>query len=119
MDVTPFLSQAGTFASESSFDTLFANLTDLLIEVANYAPDAIAGDTSTSLSGLFEVVDGVSNFSSALVEFLDLVNQIAALIPPGKLCHACSDYLDWSVTNFIHHAYTCFSVNLIQKFAVW
>lgn len=94
MDVTPFLSQAGTFASESSFDTLFANLTDLLIEVANYAPDAIAGDTSTSLSGLFEVVDGVSNFSSALVEFLDLVNQIAALIPPGKLCHACSDYLD-------------------------
>ena len=75
VDLSPFLSKADSYASEFTLDTLFANLSDLLTEVASYAPDLNAGDSPTALNGLFDIVDDVSQFSDALEEFLQLINS--------------------------------------------
>lgn len=56
-------------------DTLFANLTNLLEEVAGYAPDLNAGDSSTALGGLFDIVNDVSQFGGALEDFLLLIEN--------------------------------------------
>ena len=75
VDLTPFLSKASTYASELSVDTLFANLTDLLKEVAAYGPDLDTGESQTALSGLFDIVREVSEFGGALEDFLDLIEN--------------------------------------------
>ena len=72
-------SNAGSFAPDLSLDTLFANLTDLLDEVANYTPSLNAGDSPTALGGLFDIVSDISQFGGALEDFLLLVQD-------GKFC---------------------------------
>ena len=75
VDLGSFLSKAGSFAPEFTLDTLFANLTNLLEEVAGYAPDLNAGDSSTALGGLFDIVNDVSQFGGALEDFLLLIEN--------------------------------------------
>ena len=75
VDLTSFLSKAGTYASELSLDTLFTNLTDLLKEVASYGPDLDTGGSQTALNGLFDIVNEVSEFGDALGDFLDLIEN--------------------------------------------
>lgn len=98
VDLTAFLSKAGTFVPESSLDTVFANLTNLLKEVASYAPELNAGETPTSLSGMFDIMNQVSEFGSALGGFLELVDD-------GESCARAKDPTMISILHSSHIYY--------------
>ena len=70
-----FLSDTSTFDPAFCLDTVFANVTNLLDKVANYAPDLNAGNTPTALEGLFDALEQAKDFGGALTDFIDLVKE--------------------------------------------
>ena len=69
---------------EGNYDLqgIFGDLQDLLENITAFAPEMTLGANSTQLSGLFGVISDLSQFSSALVEFLEIVDLIEAEIDP-------------------------------------
>lgn len=64
-----------TFIDSFGLDIIFTNLTTLLTEIAEYGPNLTVGDSPSEVIGLFDVVNDVKEFSSALQEFIRFVDD--------------------------------------------
>jgi hypothetical protein len=64
-----------TFIDSFGLDVVFTNITNLLTEIANYGPNLTVGDAPSAVIGMFEVVNDAKEFSSALQEFISIVDD--------------------------------------------
>ena len=60
---------------------IFEDLEDLLNNVTAYAPNMTMGTDSTEINGIFGVISDFSEFSGALLDFLEIVDLIQDEIP--------------------------------------
>lgn len=64
-----------TFIDSFGLDVVFTNLTTLLTEIADYGPNLTVGDAPSAVIGLFDVMNDIKEFSSALQEFINIVDD--------------------------------------------
>jgi hypothetical protein len=70
-----FLDSASNTFGPNTLDNVFQNVTDLLGEITNYAPDLTAGGSSSPLGGLLDLVEDFQDFVGGFQNFTDLVSQ--------------------------------------------
>ena len=82
LDLEPFLDGGAFGSGDMSLEAIFDDMTSLLNEITNYSPMLQLSDAPAAINGLFDVIDQASAFAEALTEFLSLVDDVQALVPP-------------------------------------
>lgn len=69
------------FVGDFDLNGVFNDLTDLLGNMSDYAPDFVTGETPSAVSGILNTAKQAKDFSGGLGKFITLVETVTDLVP--------------------------------------